>query len=155
MSEIAKSAELSVGQIYRYFAHKDDIICAVVEQTTQRHLEFMSDFLNKENWLVRHFSQEDDDKQAMRTLNSEIQAEAARNHVINKICIESHQRLQNRAIELMQEKYPSMSHDEVVARIELLVTITEGLLARWDYQSRPFSNATIQLYDTILKNILP
>ncbi|WP_418138324.1 TetR/AcrR family transcriptional regulator [Marinomonas sp. RS-M-Aa-14] len=26
MSEIAKSAGLSVGQIYRYFAHKDDII---------------------------------------------------------------------------------------------------------------------------------
>ncbi len=155
MNEIAKSAELSVGQIYRYFAHKDDIICAVVEQTTLRHIECMSNFLNKDNWLARHFSENDREQHDIFIINMEVQAEAARNSVIADICHKSHQELQGKAVDIMQERYPNMSKEEIIARIEMLVTIAEGLFVRWDYQKRPFSKVTIELYDTILENILP
>lgn len=155
MSEIAKSAELSVGQIYRYFAHKDDIICALVEQVTLHHLEFMTDFLNKENWLAHHFSETDQQKHDMCIINMEVRAEAARNSTIAKICNKSHQLLQKRAIDIMQERYPYMKKEDIIARIDMLVTITEGLLVRWDYQNRPFSTASIELYRTILNNLLP
>ena len=155
MSEIAKSAELSVGQIYRYFAHKDDIICALVEQTTSCRLEFMSEFLNKQNWLSRHVATPNQNTHDMRILMIEIKAEAARNTVISNICYESHLILQNRAVEIMQKRYPTMGKEEIVARIDLLITITEGFMTSWNNQRNPPSAATINLYSEILENILP
>jgi AcrR family transcriptional regulator len=39
MAELASSAQVSVGQIYRHFAGKDDIIVAIVEQDASDHLD--------------------------------------------------------------------------------------------------------------------
>lgn len=155
MSEIAKSAELSVGQIYRYFAHKDDIICALVEQFTQRKLQFMASFLDKKDWLDRHFTESSLDNNNMRIMHAEIKAEAARNPVISIIYTESHTLLQKRAITIMKQLYPSMDEKEAMARIEMLITLKEGLLVRWDFQPRPFSKEIRQMYNQILDTILP
>jgi AcrR family transcriptional regulator len=155
MSEIAKSAGLSVGQIYRYFAHKDDIVCALVEQFTQTKLQFMASFLDKKDWLDRHFTENNLDHNKMRTMHAEIKAEAARNPVIAKICTESHQRLQHHAVNIIRSRYPLMGKEEAIARIEILVTLTEGLLARWEFQTRPFSKEMKLIYRQTLDTILP
>ncbi|WP_338268604.1 TetR/AcrR family transcriptional regulator [Marinomonas pontica] len=155
MSEIAKTAELSVGQIYRYFAHKDDIICALVEQFTQRRLHYMASFLDKKDWLERHFSDLNPESNNERIMHAEIKAEAARNPTIAQIYKESHQRLQKRAINIMAAQYPNMDQKEIAARIEMLVTLSEGLLARWEFQPRPFSQEMRQLYSDTLDTILP
>lgn len=155
MSEIAKTAGLSVGQIYRYFAHKDDIICALVDQLTEKRLQFMASFLDKRDWLNRHFSEENQETHKMRVMHAEIQAEATRNPVIAEIYIESNRRLQNRAIGILQSRHPEITEKEASARIEMLVTLTEGLLARWDFQSRPFSKETHLIYQQTLDTILP
>lgn len=155
MSDIAKSADLSVGQIYRYFSHKDDIICALVEQGTQQRLQFMEHFLDKKNWLSRFFSEDTAELRNMRILSQEIMAEAARNPTIATICQRSHQRLQARALEILQKRYPSMEKQDAISRIEMLSTLTEGLLVRWDYQTRPFTKETHLLYAQMLDNILP
>ncbi|PYF81575.1 MULTISPECIES: TetR/AcrR family transcriptional regulator [Marinomonas] len=155
MSEIAKTAGLSVGQIYRYFAHKDDIICALVDQFTEKRLQFMASFLDKKDWLNRHFSEENQDTHSMRVMHYEIQAEASRNPVIEKIYMESNNRLQARAVKILQSQYPKMAKAEIIARIEILVTLTEGLLARWDSQNRPFNEETQLIYQQTLDTILP
>ncbi|WP_421855749.1 TetR/AcrR family transcriptional regulator [Marinomonas sp.] len=155
MSEIAKTAGLSVGQIYRYYAHKDDIICALVEQLTQKRLQFMASFLDKTDWLDRHFSEENQETHNMRIMHTEIQAEATRNPVIAKIYKESNMRLQNRAVIILQSRYPTITEKEALARIEMLVTLTEGLLVRWDFQARPFSKEMHQIYSQTLDTILP
>ncbi|GAA0223801.1 TetR/AcrR family transcriptional regulator [Marinomonas primoryensis] len=155
MNEIAKSAELSVGQIYRYFAHKDDIICALVEQFTQRKLQFMASFFDKKDWLDRHFTESNLDNNHMRIMHAEIKAEAARNPVISKIYTESHKRLKEGAITIMKQLYPTMDKNEAMARIEMLITLKEGLLVRWDFQPRPFSKEMRQMYNQILDTILP
>ena len=155
MSEIAKTAGLSVGQIYRYYAHKDDIICALVEQLTQKRLQFMTSFLDKKDWLKRHFSEENEETHNMRVIHTEIQAEATRNPVIAKIYHESHLRLQKRAVGILQTRYPAISEKEAIARIEMLVTLAEGLLIRWDFQTRPFSEEMYEIYRQTLDNILP
>ncbi|WP_417529178.1 TetR/AcrR family transcriptional regulator [Marinomonas shanghaiensis] len=155
MSEIAKSAGLSVGQIYRYFAHKDDIIRELVEQFTQKRLQFMASFLDKKDWLDRHFSEENLETHNMRVMHAEIQAEATRNPVIAEIHIESHSRLQDRAVGILQSRYPTITKSEAIARIEMLVTLTEGLLVRWDFQTRPFNEETQQIYRQTLDMILP
>lgn len=155
MSEIAKTAGLSVGQIYRYYAHKDDIICALVEQLTQKRLQFMASFLDKKDWLERHFSEENQETHNMRIMHTEIQAEATRNPVIAKIYKESHTRLQNRAVVILMSRYPTITEREAIARIEMLVTLTEGLLVRWDFQTRPFTKEMHQIYRQTLDTILP
>ena len=155
MSDIAKSAGLSVGQIYRYFAHKDDIIRALVEQSTQKKLHFMSSFLDKEKWLDRHFLDDSEETQKIRVMHAEIQAEAARNPVVFEICQDSQKRLQEHAVTLLQSQNPAMSQAEASARIEMLVTLTEGLLARWEFQQRPLSQEIIQLYNQVIDQILP
>ncbi|MGO2511002.1 TetR/AcrR family transcriptional regulator [Marinomonas polaris] len=155
MSEIAKTAGLSVGQIYRYYAHKDDIICALVEQLTQKRLQFMASFLDKKDWLERHFSEENQETHNMRIMHTEIQAEATRNPVIAKIYKESHIRLQNRAVVILMSRYPTITEREAIARIEMLVTLTEGLLVRWDFQTRPFTKEMHQIYRQTLDIILP
>lgn len=155
MSEIAKTAGLSVGQIYRYYAHKDDIICALVEQLTQKRLQFMASFLDKKDWLERHFSEENQETHNMRIMHTEIQAEATRNPVISKIYKESHTRLQSRAVVILMSRYPTITEREAIARIEMLVTLTEGLLVRWDFQTRPFTKEMHQIYRQTLDTILP
>ncbi|PJE55609.1 TetR/AcrR family transcriptional regulator [Marinomonas sp. BSi20584] len=155
MSEIAKTAGLSVGQIYRYYAHKDDIICALVEQLTQKRLQFMASFLDKKDWLERHFSEENQETHNMRIMHTEIQAEATRNPVIAKIYKESHTRLQNHAVVILMSRYPTITEREAIARIEMLVTLTEGLLVRWDFQTRPFTKEMHQIYRQTLDTILP
>lgn len=155
MQAIAKSAKLSVGQIYRYFAHKDDIICALVEQTTQRHLSFMSDFLNKEDWLERHFSEDNEEIHSLRIMTLEIKAEASRNLTISNICKKKHQCLQLKAVTILQDNCPNLTEQEAIARVEMLSTLAEGMLSQWDYSPRPFTPETIELYKKLLDNILP
>ncbi|RBO84800.1 TetR/AcrR family transcriptional regulator [Marinomonas aquiplantarum] len=155
MSEIAKSAGLSVGQIYRYFAHKDDIIRALVEQSTQKKLQFMSSFLDKEKWLDRHFLDDSEETKKIRVMHAEIQAEAARNPVVFEICQDSKNCLQQHAIQILQTRQPTLSTNEAASRIEMLVTLTEGLLARWEFQQRPLSLEMIQLYNNVIDQILP
>ncbi|MGB2065554.1 MAG: TetR/AcrR family transcriptional regulator, partial [Marinomonas gallaica] len=75
MADVAKTAELSVGQIYRYFAHKENIIRAVVEHKTEEYMEMMEDFLEKRNWLARVFEQKNSEEfRIERILNMEIKA---------------------------------------------------------------------------------
>ncbi|BFM50783.1 TetR/AcrR family transcriptional regulator [Marinomonas sp. THO17] len=155
MSEIAKSAGLSVGQIYRYFAHKDDIIRALVEQSTQKKLHFMSSFLDKEKWLDRHFLDDSEETYKIRVMHAEIQAEAARNPVVFKICQDSQTRLHKHAVTLLQKKVPEMTEAEASAKIEILVTLTEGLFARWEFQQRPLSQEVTRLYNQVIDQILP
>ncbi|WP_418138325.1 hypothetical protein AB8616_12740 [Marinomonas sp. RS-M-Aa-14] len=91
----------------------------------------------------------------MRVMHAEIQAEATRNPVIAEIYVESHNRLQNRAVGILQSRYPTITKSEAIARIEMLVTLTEGLLVRWDFQTRPFNEEMQQIYRQTLDIILP
>ena len=88
-------------------------------------------------------------------MHAEIKAEAARNPVIANIYKESHRRLQERAINIMESIYPRMDKKEAIARIEMLVTLTEGLLVRWEFQTRPFSKEMHNVYSQTLDTILP
>jgi len=155
MQAIAKSANLSVGQIYRYFNDKDDIICALVEQTTKKHLSFMSEFLNKKDWLNRHFSEDNEEIHCIRIMTLEIKAEASRNTTISKICKKMNQHLRSKATDIIMEKSPGLSKAEAIARVEVLSTLAEGMLSEWDYTTRPFTPETIKLYNTLLDSILP
>lgn len=156
MAEIAKTAGLSVGQIYRYFSNKEDMIRMLVERKTEEYLEIMEDFLEKKDWLARHFEHvETEEFRNERLLHLEIRAEASRSPNIAMIQKNANERLNAHAVTLIRQRYNLCDAEDISARVEFLVALTEGLLARSDYLQRPFSIQAHALYQRIFDELFP
>lgn len=156
MAEMAKTAGLSVGQIYRYFAHKEDIIRAVVEQKTEEYIGLMEEFLEKRDWLQRHFEEGVDDQfHRDRIVHMEIKAEANRSPAIAQIQKDADCRLHTHAVAIIKRRYALLDEADIKARVDFLVALTEGLFYRVELLERPFSSAAHQLYQHMLNELLP
>ncbi|MBJ7549755.1 TetR/AcrR family transcriptional regulator [Marinomonas ostreistagni] len=156
MADVAKTAELSVGQIYRYFAHKEDIIRAVVERKTEEYLQMMEQFLDKKDWLTRIFEPENESEfRTQRILNMEIKAEANRSPILAKIQLEADQRLTEHAIHLVRRKYDLDNEEDIKARIQFLVALTDGLLHRRDFFAAPYNASSHRVFNHMLNELFP
>lgn len=139
MAEISKTAGMSAGHIYNYFASKDEIIAALV----QRHMEHVSQ-------LMRDLDARDDPLQAMLDgiecslcehrdatssgLLMEIHAEATRNPAIAKFVRQSdeHGRALLRAILVKGRQRHGLSCDATMleGRIDVICALFQGLHLR-------------------------
>lgn len=156
MAEVAKTAELSVGQIYRYFANKEEIIRAVVERQTEEYLETMELFLDKRDWLMRMFEQNDEvNLETLRALNMEIKAEANRSQALQAIQAEADQRLTQHAIALIRKRYKLDDEADIFARVQFLVSLTEGMFYRSNYFQAPFTEHSHRLFEHMLNELFP
>lgn len=161
MAEIAKHAELSVGQIYRYFANKDAIIEEIVRRITNDKLQFMEFGLDHDSH-IRHaalaLSQRgkmatDSVSEDDRALMLEVTAEATRNPRIADILQDADNRLFQRACTLMQHHYPSFSPAQIAARVETMATLTEGMAFRSVVHSAAEDDPLYSLYHTLLHHL--
>jgi AcrR family transcriptional regulator len=134
MGAIAAGAEMSVGQIYRYFANKEAIVHAIVEAIVERRLHSMMDRplrrLNAPEMaghLVTNVPEEfrDDD-----ILLLEATAEATRNPAVAQIVADADRRLMNHAVAGFRRDHPDLDPRDAAARVEALVTLFEGTLFR-------------------------
>ncbi|WP_417552575.1 TetR/AcrR family transcriptional regulator [Marinomonas fungiae] len=156
MAEMAKTAGLSVGQVYRYFSNKEDIIRAVVEQKTEEYLTIMEDFLEKKDWLARIFEQKHSQEfQIERVLNMEIKAEANRSPVLAEIQSDADRRLTEHAIKLVRQRYGLQDEEDILARVQFLVALTNGLFHRSNDTDQPFSQASHRLFQHMLNELFP
>lgn len=156
MADIARTSGLSVGQIYRYFSNKEDMIRVLVEQKTEAYLATMEDFLEKKDWLARHFEHaESEEFRKERLLHMEILAEANRSPSIAAIQEKADERLKAQAVKLIEQRYNLNDQADIAARVEFLIALTEGLLARSDYLQRPFSIQAHALYQRIFNELFP
>ncbi|MFD1381949.1 TetR/AcrR family transcriptional regulator [Rhodanobacter aciditrophus] len=156
MAEIAKTAGLSVGQIYRYFSNKEEMICVLVEQQTESYLTTMEDFLEKKDWLARHFEHaETEEFKRNRLLHLEILAEASRSPSIAAIQEQAEARLNKHALKLIEQRYDLNNQADIAARLEFLIALTKGLLVRSDSLERPFSIQAHALYQRIFDELFP
>ncbi|MEC8082798.1 MAG: TetR/AcrR family transcriptional regulator [Pseudomonadota bacterium] len=156
MADVAKTAELSVGQIYRYFAHKEDIIRAVVEQKTEEYLLMMEEFLEKKGWLARMFEPEyEQEFHTERILNMEIKAEANRSAALAKIQYDADHRLTEHAVKLVRQRYALDDEADIRARVQFLVALTDGLFHRRGFFAGPFDAASHQLFQHMLNQLFP
>lgn len=156
MADIAKTAGLSVGQIYRYFAHKESIIRAVVEQKTEEYMGIMEDFLEKRDWLARIFEQKSSEEfRIERILNMEIKAEANRCPTLAKIQADANHRLTEHAIRILRQRYQLDDEADIRARIQFLVALTDGLFHRSSELTGPFSQQSHQLFNHMLNELFP
>ncbi|MBS1207443.1 MAG: TetR family transcriptional regulator [Proteobacteria bacterium] len=129
MSQIALEAQLSVGQIYRYFVNKD----AIIEEMIRRIIDYrIAEMQGKtetqhlpEILAWRHTLSPDDD-----ALMVEMAAEATRNPRVQEMLAEADARMFENACNHMQSRYPQLSEERIRCSVELLATLMEGTTFR-------------------------
>ncbi|MCL6743842.1 MULTISPECIES: helix-turn-helix domain-containing protein [Kosakonia] len=129
MSQIALEAQLSVGQIYRYFSSKD----AIIEEIVRRIIDYrIAEMENKaetthlpEVLAWRQTLSPDDD-----ALMLEMSAEATRNPQVQAMMVEADARMFNNACNHMQSRHPHLSAEQVRCCVELLAGLMEGATLR-------------------------
>ncbi|UXY10396.1 TetR/AcrR family transcriptional regulator [Kosakonia sp. ML.JS2a] len=129
MSQIALEAQLSVGQIYRYFVSKD----AIIEEMIRRIIDYrIAEMENKtetshlpEALAWRQSLSPDDD-----ALMLEMAAEATRNPQVQAMMIEADARMFENACNHMQSRHPHLSAERVRCCVELLAALMEGTTLR-------------------------
>ena len=137
MAQIAASAKMSVGHIYRYFPSKDDIIAAIVERDVHAA---MTDFDAVQedadgifpalyrNWRDKFEWMGD---RARSCLWLEILAESARNPHAAKVVCEARAKVAARMCALVEAGAPGRwSAEEVKEKVELLMILTDAAAFR-------------------------
>ncbi len=137
MAEIAASAGLSVGQIYRYFENKEAIIAAIVAQDLAEMHEKFAQFESADGPLaetmIAHCAVGIDAKyDCQRTaLALEVLAEAARNPRVAAIVREADAQERALGLSMLDRVLPEgLSPAERAARGEVLVMLFEGMMLR-------------------------
>lgn len=137
MHEIARSAGLSVGQIYRYFDNKEAIIEAIVEQDMADKRAKFAEFYEVEGDLAAHMVDNcagaiekfwDSDR---AVLMLEVLAEAARNPKVAAILQRRDAEERELGVEFRQRiRRPEWSVEETDIRAELVGMLFEGMAVR-------------------------
>ena len=155
MAEIAAEAHLSVGQIYRYFESKDDIVHAIVEHIISKRLAWIvSTEGNGDLPTVlagRALSAEDDDDNAMLM---EINAEASRNPTVAAIVRFADQRLQARGMAAVLMDRPLLDASRAAAIVEVLAALAQGAALRQATVQPARSAAVFEVYRSVIAHLL-
>ncbi|ACS86290.1 TetR/AcrR family transcriptional regulator [Musicola paradisiaca] len=160
MAEIAAQARLSVGQIYRYFINKDDIIEEIVRRIVECRLKHMSP--GKEDPLLfaprlarRELPDDDPSWSDDHALMLEVAAEATRNPRVATILHDADRRLFQQACSLVKQRYPHFSDPEIAARVELMAVLGEGTAWRSLLPAYYAADVLQPLYENLLNLTFP
>ena len=133
MAEIALQAQMSVGQIYRYFPSKEAIIHSIVERIVERRLAWIEDESSPADFprrlATRALDQSPTDADD-RALMLDATAEATRNPEIAEIVRKADRRLHAQAVAAVRRDHPGLSAREATARVELVAVLSEGTAFR-------------------------
>lgn len=131
MAEIAIACRLSVGQIYRYFVNKDELIEAVVRDFMAKKilqridlaypLETIGDKLTQ-----RRVTETADDAQEDNGLMLEVWKEARRKKNIAKIVRAAEGKFYDQFSRTLQKHFAFLSEDDAQARAEIIAVLYEG-----------------------------
>lgn len=131
MGQIAAEAQMSVGQIYRYFANKEAIVHAIVERITAQRLAWMLRRDKRVDYAALLANRRDlQFEEGDRILLMEVTAEATRNPAVAEIVREANRRLSSQAVALVRAEYPELSEEETAARVEFFAVLSEGTAFR-------------------------
>jgi AcrR family transcriptional regulator len=133
IADIAATAKMSVGLIYRYFANKDALALALVESVVNRrntapipqHPEELS------AGLVRMILSDPPPEQRKdQMLLLEVHVEATRNPVVAEIIERTDATIQERFLASIYKDVPAYDPEEAAARMEMLAAIVYGTTMR-------------------------
>lgn len=138
MQELAREAKMSVGHIYHYFANKEAIIAAFIEEDVEHFRELQAQLRDGEQSIADALVAQADDawddirnpEQAALVL--EIHAEACRNPKVAEM-VQAADVISRDGIYEVFAADPASSHlseSELRARIEVMFCLYEGLFLR-------------------------
>jgi AcrR family transcriptional regulator len=160
MGQIAAEAQMSVGQIYRYFPSKEAIVHAIVEGIVAKRLQWMLNRDKQVNFaeVLAHrdsFRPGYEDEHSDRVLMLEITAEATRNCEVAEMVREADRRIRSQAVELVRRDYPELTEHEAAVRVEFMAVVAEGTASR--YLTDPVAHPEMmeQVYWDVLKKLFP
>jgi AcrR family transcriptional regulator len=156
MGQIAAQAQMSVGQIYRYFPSKEAIVHAIVERIVAQRLAWMLDPARQVDYAAMlsrggHFHSSEEE----RILLLEITAEATRNPAVAEIARDADRRLFNQAVELVRAAYPELTPQEAAARVELFAVLSEGSAFRGVTRQSADPALLESIYRDVLYKLFP
>ena len=139
IAQIARESDVMVGQLYRDFASKQDIIVAIVERDMQDFLpdDELTDALAADdhpairNWITRFLSCPPEEGETDHRVIAEIIAEAARSDRVAGVVKRIHQSFRSQLSSALERLAPG----EARARrremlVEVILTISSGVFQR-------------------------
>ena len=161
MAEIAQTAGLSVGQIYRYFENKEAIISAIVARDMAEMRAWFAEMQDMESGLVEavmskcasalddHF---DRDRAA---LDLEVVAEAARNPAVGAIVEAADEEKRALGRQILERTAPDhWDARERAARHEVLSMLFEGMTVRGVKHPGADREAMAQVMRALIRSLL-
>jgi len=126
IADIAATAKMSVGLIYRYFENKDAIALAIVESVVNRRnagpMPHQPDELSA-GFAQLILSEPPPDQREDQMLLLEVHVEATRNPVVAQIIERTDVAIRERFLADVYKDFPAFDPEEAVARMEMLAAI--------------------------------
>ncbi|MCO7253406.1 TetR/AcrR family transcriptional regulator [Dickeya oryzae] len=164
MAEIAGQAQLSVGQIYRYFVNKDDIIEEIVRRIVDIRLQRMTPEngdpqrfipLLARRQLPADLGGDDDGDDNDNLLMLEVASEATRNPRVANIMRDAEQKMFTHTSTLIKKRFPHFPDEDIAARTELIAVLCEGTTFRSLIPQHAPVAVLEQLYQTLIDSLFP
>ncbi|CAN5199971.1 TetR/AcrR family transcriptional regulator [soil metagenome] len=138
MAQIAGAAGMSVGHIYRYFANKEAVIAAIVEQDLDEIIADIETLSGTPDEIARRIlAHVERSRSRQRTaLWLEVMAEAARNPKIAPLITAFDRRIRARLHEAISQGCvdqcgnDTMTSEEIETRMSLIGVLMDGLQVR-------------------------
>ena len=140
VADIAREAGLSVGQLYRIFASKEEIIEAIVSEIVHARVEEMIRGNHDLERMALMLAGVIPPSAATITdsyLLMEINAEASRNPRLREILQQADRRLKEEGGRLTRHYHPEMSAEQISVACEFIAILTEGAAYRCDLATAP------------------
>jgi AcrR family transcriptional regulator len=157
MAEIAATAKMSVGLIYRYFPNKDAIAHAIVESVVNR-TEPPSNPLRTEDIpgdAVRlMLSEPPPEQRENQMLLLEVHVEATRNPVVAEIIERTDVEFRERFFANVHKDFQAFDPEEAAARMEMLAAIVNGTTMRRLARPGPPSERLVEVYREMISSLL-
>ncbi|MFT3904824.1 MAG: TetR/AcrR family transcriptional regulator [Steroidobacteraceae bacterium] len=157
MAQIAASAQMSVGQIYRYFPSKEAIVHAIVERIVDKRLGWIDSGDGKSDVAIRAAARmlsDEAEEQDDKILLLEATAEASRNPAVAAILRAAHARLRAKAVAAVRQYQPSLSEHEATLRVEMMAVLSEGTAFRQVTEPLADQQALHGLYREVIEQLL-
>ncbi|MFQ1682347.1 TetR/AcrR family transcriptional regulator [Pantoea dispersa] len=133
MAYVASKAGLSVGQVYRIFDSKEEIVEEIVSEIiAARAKKMLEDNINLHNKaaILSGLSFAYSDSRRDDYLLMEINAESTRNPRLGQILKNADYRLKQEGRELIRNSHPQMTDKNAQLISEFIAVLTEGALYR-------------------------
>jgi AcrR family transcriptional regulator len=158
MSSIAERAEMSVGQIYRYFESKEAIVQTIVQGIAAKRLARMpagTCWAEMASKLAHRFPAASTEDKEDDVLLQEVAAEATRSPQVAAIVREYDGQFRSVAVSMLRRDFPDLPEREILARAEFLAVLIYGTTSRRGMDLVASPEVLRMLYQRAIDAVLP